>query len=142
MSQKQGSSPKLKHANQPRKAPVAKAGRRSGSGQHKRKDYVVRQDQTYTFGRSADLLQQRSDAISEILQWTMHSPSATIDRALKSAMEVYLRCFADIKWRSGQHPRDRHAAAVMVAVNGMNESLSRYAKTQFRIAFTKTGPQY
>ena len=142
MAKKQGSSPKLKRANGPRKAEVAKAGRRSGSSQQKPKGSIVRPDQTYTHGRAVDVLKSRCDEMSRILQWKMHSPSPKIDRALESAMEVYLDCFADIKWRSGQHPRDRHAAAVMNAVRELRGTLRSYAIKQLNVAFRETRPIY
>lgn len=56
MPQKQGTSPKLKRANRLRKAAEAKAGRRCPTSKGKRKDYTVRQDNTYSYGLESDKL--------------------------------------------------------------------------------------
>lgn len=142
MASKQGTSPKMKRANGPRKATVAKAGPRSGSTQRKRRDYVVRQDQTYSYGRSQDALKQRGLAMLDILQDTMHSVSTDADSALKEATVAYVGNMADINWRRGEHPVRRHKDAVEEAVKGLNVSQRSYAVRQFERAFRATRPRH
>ena len=141
MRQKQGSSPKLKRANGPRKADEAKAGRRCPTSKGRRKDYTFRQDNTYSYGLESDKLKARGLVMFDYLRPYMHSPAEEADNSLKWALEIYIKNFSDIKFMRTEHPIRRHERACEIAIKGLNQSLGNYANRQFATAFKITRPR-
>ena len=141
MRQKQGSSPKLKRANGPRKADTAKAGRRCPSSKGKPKDYTGRLGDTYWDGLESDKLKARGLVMFDYLRPYMHSPAEEADNSLKWALEIYIKNFSDIKFMRAQPPIRRHQRACEIAIKGLNQSLGNYAHRQFVAAFKITRPR-
>ena len=142
MAVKQGTSPKLKHANQARKASVAKAGRRSGPKPPKRRNDIIRLADTYSYGLTNDQLKSRSTQMLDRLVRTMCSTSPTFSELLRFAMISYVTHYSDINWCRGEHPVQRHKRAVEIACNGWlppDRHLRNYAERQFESAFRATG---